>query len=470
MAIDFSDATGNLFNRLGKLGKVIQQQDSYQNTQESNLIDVSTGLVAQYDAEADVQAIVGDNYISLLDSGASTFGGFAQNLAAATLNRVVFRDNPQLRQTLTSADILTSLQELIRQMKAQGQSVLAMTVAGTPGVFIGTGNGVVVFSAKRALDGLVLENTLAENVKVTCSSDSYTGGATVSNETLQVTGTGRISNVFSFQWPAGSDGSISISAIDGGADDTNGNLLTNSDFDTWTSNVPDKWTLSAGTAGVDVIEESSITFDTSSNKSLKLVGDGTSNNFWLRQLFDSSTGTLGELEPDTQYACNLWCRCDGTTPGAGVIRGQLCYANGTVIKDNNGVDNSFDIDLTTLSGTTWKAFNGSFRTPHIMPSAYYLDLRLTTGLTSARSVYLDRVGLGEMSQLYVSGPSFACFSGSIPFVFGDYATVAVTNSRGAAGTLTTWQTLFSRLFPQMLSNELLLPSSAVPTISDARIS
>jgi hypothetical protein len=107
-----------------------------------------------------------------------------------------------------------------------------------------------------------------------------------------------------------------------------------------------------------------------------------------------------------------------------------------------------------------------------MPTQQYIRLRMPNGhaLTTGRTVYAAKLSLGTMTQLYTSGPFFNVHAGSIPFVNNDYAQAIITNSRGAGGTLATWQTLFYQLLaPYMGDNELMLPSSSVPTISDALI-
>ena len=144
------------------------------------------------------------------------------------------------------------------------------------------------------------------------------------------------------------------------------------------------------------------------------------------------------------------------------------FDGSSIINDENGTANSFTIDLTALT-TSYASRTGVFRTPSILPAAIYLRMRLSTALTNGRSVYFDKASLGEMTQAYTSGPYLAVHAGSIAFEVGDLGTVAVTNSRGAAGTLDTFQTLFAREFPDMISSELLLPSAAAPTISDALI-
>lgn len=469
MAISFSSAPGNLFNRLGKVGALIANVRAHQNTQLTAMTDATTGVTAQLNGEPDIQAMMGASYIGILSS-AEAAGSTAQQIAQAVADRMVFRDNPQQGQSLTSQNVPASLAEIIRQMKVAGASVLAATVAASTSAFTGTGNGAVITSVVRPFDGKALENAFAENVTFQCTADSYSGGAQAGNESFGVNGDGNQDDLFAFNWPLGSGGSTSLSAINGAADNSQGNLLTNSGFDKWDSAtlLPTSWELTVGAAVTHVNEETSIVFGDAGSSALRLTGDG-SNLTTLRQTFNDSSGTSGTLQPQTQVSFAVWMRRDGTAPAAGSLRIELVDGNGAVIQDANGANNAFDVDLTLLS-TVYAAFTGVFRLPAIMPSTYRVQYRLTTALTNGRSVYLDRGGMGYMSQLYTSGPFLNVHSGASPFLLNDYATATVTNSRGAAGTLTTFQTLLARLFPSdVYGSELLFPSSATPTIPDSLI-
>src|SRR5207245_535316 len=121
--------------------------------------------------------------------------------AQAIVNRLVDRDNRQINQNLQNQVILTSLQELIRQMKISGDTVLNMSISATPSFPVnggwgnpefpnnlGNGNGILVTSVKRPFDGLVLENSFAENLLFTCTGDTYTGGSSAGNESFVATG------------------------------------------------------------------------------------------------------------------------------------------------------------------------------------------------------------------------------------------------------------------------------------------
>lgn len=188
----------------------------------------------------------------------------------------------------------------------------------------------------------------------------------------------------------------------------------------------------------------------------------------FRQEFNATAGTSGTLDPLTQYGLNIFLRRDGVAAAAGTLVIDLVDENGTAINDINGTANSLTIDLTALT-TTFTAYNTDFRTPLILPSRQFLRFRLTVALTNGRSVYMDKVSLGEMTQSYTGGPWFSVHAGSTPFVEDDYATCAITNTRASGGGLDTFQTLMFRLFPDIETNELILPSSATPTIADAMI-
>lgn len=464
MPISFADAIGNLFNRLGKVGLLVEQMRSYQNSQLTNMTDTSSGVVAQFNGESDIQAIMGSSYIGQLNL-VGAVGSLAQSLASSTINRMVYRDNPRLGQTLESNNTVEAIKEVIRQMKVAGASVLAMTVTATPSSTItGTGTGVIVTSVRRPFDGVVLENSFTETIQITCSDDSYTGSASAGNESFDITGTALQGSPFDFNWPVGSGASSSLNAI-GSASNDQGNLLNNSDYEDWTTNKPDNWELVTGTAGTHIAEETSIVYD--STGALRIIGDG-STLVQLRQKFNDTDGTNSNLDPATQYSFNVFMRRGGTAVSSGTMIIDLVDTNGIVIQDENGTNNSLTFDLTTLT-TVYTAFNGVFRTPRDLPAVVYIRMRLSVAVPTGQTVYADRGSLGVMSQAYVSGPYVSLHSGSIPFLIGDYGTVAVTNSRGSGGSLDTWQTLMARLLPEMISEEFLLPSSSAPSIADTLI-
>lgn len=467
MTISFQGSSGSLFNALGRIGKAIGQVRTYQLAQQSNLIG-NNGIYPQLDNSPDIQALIGSSWINSLNGPESVCATLVQ-VAQVYMDRLVFNDNPQPNQSLQSTNIPASIAEVIRQMKAEGVTILQMTVTAAPtgaftNVYYSVGNEVIVTSVKRASDGAVVENAFPETLQVTCTGDSVLNGATAYNEPFSVTGEASQGDVFAYNWPAGSGASISINAIDGDTSSGAGNFLVNSGFATFTSNVPDSWTLQVGTAGTNVFEETGLIY--SGPAALRITGDNSNTLTALAQQFNSSVNA-NELTPLTQYSHNIFLRRGGTVPTQGVLQVALVDSGGTVIADQNGVANSYTIDLTQLT-TAYVASNGVFRTPALLPSSIFLRLALTTSLPNGVSIYLGKGSLGLMSQLYTSGPSVAIHSGNQIARISDYTSILVSNSFGAGGSLSTFQVLLNQILSNQ-PNDVLFPSALAPTISDTLI-
>ena len=181
---------------------------------------------------------------------------------------------------------------------------------------------------------------------------------------------------------------------------------------------------------------------------------------------------LTSLSPLTQYAVNLWLAASSAAPAAGVVTIDLVDGiGGSIIGDAQSAANSFTIGHAAFT-TTFKAFNGVFRTPAVLPSVVYLRVRISTAVTNAITLYIDDVAMVAMAQFYKGGPSVAVFSGNVPLNVGNVSnpadswSIAVTTDRAGA-----WQEWFDRVF-NMKQNELLLPSvtGGAETIANSLIS
>ncbi len=470
MTISFADGPGNFPTVIGKIGNVIKETDDYLTNQQTNLVDQSIGLAPQLTTTAnqaeEVRAVLGENYISILDSTGQTGGSIMQNVASAYINRLIFDDNPQQNQTLQSQNTLASLREIIRQAEQEGATVLEMTVGSTDSDWTGTGDGVLFSSTTRPLDVRSLENAFAEIVTAVVQTDSYNGTATAGQEAILLTGTGQEQNVFAFNWPLGSDGTITLSAIDGSQDNSGGNILTNSDFEDWTNDLPDNYTIVTGTGGTDINEETTLVYDGLS--ALRVDGDGIQLIEFKQEFNDGTDGTSGELEVSSKYSFCIWLRTKANIPTQGQLRIQLVDSNNTIINDAAGNANELVVDCTTLT-TVYTPYKLEINTPTILPTTYFIRYFFDEALDTGESVYMDRAGLGLMEQLYTSGPYFSVHSGAVPFAINTRAEAIITNSRGAGGTLATFQTLLARLFPDIITEDLLFPSSSTPSIPDSLI-
>lgn len=324
--------------------------------------------------------------------------------------------------TLIAGSLSTALVTLATQMLASGDSLQssvptlgAQTAVGSP-----AGNPVFVGSLKDP-QGRTLQYCFPETITLTCTQDA-SNGADAGSEPFLLTGQPAVSDYFSQLWPGGSGTSLALDLVDGSQSNAAGNLLTNSDWENFsTANYPDNWVDAVGVAGTTIFNGGSGNAYASGGGSLQFTGDSGGTLIEAQQTFNRATstspaagGTPGQLAKDTQYAWNGWIKCSAT-PSAGVARVRLLDGTGAVINDDAGNANSSTRTLTSVS-TSWVNVNGTFRTPVVLPSSQKFSVGLSTAIDSGKSVYFSRFAMTPMTPAYTNGsglgPSFAGFSGS----------------------------------------------------------
>ncbi len=452
-------AYDTLFSRLGSIGHIGYLLDGSQAPIPAAL----DAIVALYTGTADVDLIG-----SLLNQQPTLPNSIVnpvvqiQSIASSTLIRMVNASTPSVRT------VQAALIELIRQMRLDSQTVKACAITATPAALsTNVGTGVLVLTTKRG-DGLVQENTVAEVARVSCVADSYTGGTIAGQEQFQFTGQAQTAPLWNYNYPTGSaatTGQNAVSATQGGS--TLGNILTNSDFETWSGPLSTdsltSWVLQAGTYGTD-IEQSSTAF--AGTKSLRFLP--TAANTAIYQGFGVDTPVTPMAL--TSYPINFWIRALAGTVSAGVLTVELVDGSSVVINDEQGVANSFTVTLNSTT-TAWVAVNGSFRIPAAPPAVMRLRLRISTALVGD-SILVDRLAQSAAAGSYPGGPGFVVFSGGTPFQAGDAFNATMTNARGGQSYLATFQSLFNRFFTMVtqVQSGLLLPStSGYPTQPDDKI-
>jgi hypothetical protein len=451
-AIDFD----GLFDRIGRIGHLAYVLAGDQAAVPAAVQDIFD----EYEATADADLI---GFLlsqqTQIPAPVVSPASAVSSLASSTLLRMVRASVPSISGT--SAAVV----ELIRQMKAAGtpESVDQCTVsASAAALSSNVGDGVVVLSTKRG-DGLVQENLFAEVLRLAVTRDSFTGGATTGREPVQLTGQPQTAGLWDHNYPTGSSASASASAVSASQDaSTSGNLLTNGDAESWTSDpTPElnNWVMS-GVWGTDM-ERSSTPYQ--GVYSLALL-EGTTANIY--QQFGAAGGTTATPVALTAYAVNFFAREVAGTVSGGILTVELVDDLGVVINDEQGVANSFTLTLSSLS-TSWAAANGVFRIPEEPPDVMRLRFRVSTAL-AGDDVLIDSVCLARLTPAYAGGFSLAVFSGTTPFVVGDGWDVTAANNRSGENYLGTFQALFDRLFG-MRGLNLLLPSSGTPTQPDTKI-
>jgi len=306
------------------------------------------------------------------------------------------------------------------------------------------GHGTVVTSLLNG-KGKTLENCLAEDLvaKVTATT-------TAGSETFSLKGERDLSSgdKLSHLWPSGSGTSKTTEAI---KDPSSAGFLTNGDFEAWTTNTPDSWTIDTGAAGTDMLQNTAAEYRGSS--CAEFVGDSST----LIAISQAITGTVSR----TPYAVSISYKCD-VVPAAGVMVVDL-YDGTAVINDDAGTANSISIDLTA-SETSYNVATGVFRLPEPVPATVTVRIRLTTAVSTGSSALVDDMIIGPaMTQVYTGGPYISVIHSDVAMAVDDEHTVTVTNARAGA-----FQELFDKLFQ---NPDKLLPSvtGAAETVDDALI-
>lgn len=370
-------------------------------------------------------------------------------------------------------------QEIRRQMLAASETVQTCTpavsafTAGSTNV----GNGTTVSSIKRG-DGLTAELILADTGELRCILSGYDKLGVRNYERFHFVSKTAVDGSHpdwgSTSYGAGANKQFHV--IDPTGNNVRGNLLTNGFEAGWadsTSVDPSGWESTTGTPGTDFQGTTAQAYF--GTYSLEFLG-GTGVLTTLEQSFNNYNAlysTSGKLEGSTQYAVIVRAKADAA-PASGAMVVELVNSANSLdgADDDQGVDNTYTIDLTTLT-TSWQSFTGVFRTPRDVADGTKIRLRLTTAVPASREVYMDSVAMGKMTELYPGGPWVAIFAGSTPFTSGnenlqrDYFTVTTTNDNGGAAQP---RRNFHRLGGALLdlaANQILWPSTTSETIADS---
>lgn len=423
MAIDYP----TVFARIGRLIKVTNDLFALQDTYRGIGVQASD-ILDEYNDRRD-----------LVDGLMGSFNGLSSQMSSqiGQLKSICDKVLADLQLDLNTAGTQPAeiLQRLSEDMVTVGESVNASapgnpTVAAVAG---NTGNGELKATKVNNL-GQDSEIIIPETVRFTCVADQF-NGASAGGESFSVIG-----------WPPLPASTYGIRGNGQGGDiaviNASGNLLSNGSFDSFTSNVPDSWTLDAGTAGTNVYEEAGTVF-IAGGKALKLQGNGALAAATLSQSIRASVSTT------TRYAAGVRLR-----KGAGT------FASGSTltirITDGTSHINLYSGDPSTLT-TSFALHSTWFNTGETLPANLKLEITWTGagGVAATGQIFIDAVAFGAAYEF--GGVYYALFAGSTPFSLRDAFTVETTNTEGVI------QAYFSRFYG------VALPSHAAggETIADS---
>jgi hypothetical protein len=449
MSITYTGTNG-LFTRLGALVYMMDAVRTHQN----NLLTLFANVQGEY-STADRYMI--DQLSGNIEQRIAEAGGILEDVRAAAVKTIVemaYADSAtSTANTMQTKQISDALVFLIRDMDATSNKVNGTTVsAGVLGTGAGnTGNGTMtqLLEAPNILLSSTNDwpNIRADLLEFRCVQDAQNGSISAGSEIFQVRGGASYSGL-DYRFPGGSGTDIRITSvcasIDNGAIYTN--ILNNSDLEDWTSNVPDQWTVSSGTAGTDF---SRTTTSARGTYGFKAEPGG---NFWkIRQ-------QLGRLTPDRPYVLAAMMKKDALATGT--IRLSLQDGSGNILNSGAVAISQSVASLTT----SYALVTLAFRAPKALPSTVYVSLDNTVLIKDA-AAYVDEIRLAEMPAIAPGGQAVTVLTGTTDWAVDDTLRNKFTNNNEGA-----FVRAFDRLF-DMYRLGLSLPQNYAgsETISDSLI-
>ena len=422
MAVNYN----NLFTDVGAFIKAL-------NTLRA--ISLSGGAIQTELANLDTKLVSTDRE-DVLSGTQEIYEGYKNNVISWTGDNVA-KINERLTHRSTvleelsglggASDVTSVLLELYRVMIDASQDVDASAITlGSPAADGGnSGNATIL--ADKVLDGVNIpadggfanpewngknsEIAISETMSITCTADEDTDGLTLGEEQFIIEGLPAPASG-PFGWETeGSGTSKEIATLN------SHQIISNKDFESWDTNVPESWDLDAGVAGTHVIQETTAADVYRGDSALKFVGDGS-----LATIKISQTLPLRILVPKQRYC--LSCFVEGTaSTSAGVLTIQFESPSGGYTA---GGTEKITMDAAALAAqTSYGEEHFWLNAPATIPDDLELVITITGTLTSAKIVRVDSLAFGPVE--WANGVNFSVVSGANQNVRGDRYTVAVTN-------------------------------------------
>ncbi len=433
-----------LFADIGKLVKNI-------NLFGTDASDVDTRrdeIADQFESNNQQPSI--SSLFNVANSAKSALSSVRSQLAAMASARLQDNDTVIAILNLPTDGVDAVLTALIADMTANSQTIDASTVTlGTVTAGSGNvGNGTAVISkvldgvtapasgitARTAYDGLDSEISLAETMTLSCNSDSYTDRQTSGQEGFALYGELAVSDKWGVD-EGGSGNGPTVRTANSSA------ILSNKDFENFTSNAPDNWTIDSGTAGTHIFRESTNIYR--GTYALKFLGTGAQATIQLSQ-------TPTTMTPRKRYLVSFRYKASAVDTNAQFLQAYFT-GTGYTAASSEKVNIAGDV-----WSTSWAHAYFWINVPANMPSDWAFILRVTGTPSSGKAVYID--SLAVTPAVYHNGVAVGVIAGSTPFVRGDSFTWTVANDN--AGT-------FQKFFRKQFGVQLPSNTGGSETIADS---
>jgi hypothetical protein len=458
MALTY-DGTDGIFTRLGKLLGLAEAVRAHQSDVQSRIADIQS----EYSAADSymVGQLVGAMELRVQAAGAIVAD--IQAAAQTTLVEMCYADAAlNTRTPMPTKSVADALNYLMREMAADSETVAATTISKSATTAGGsnTGNGRLLYTELPPLSlniGVTqFPNIRTERLEIRCIQDATGRELAAGSERFEIRGQIAFGNL-DYRFPAGSAARFVMPclnpALDTGA--RYENLLRNSAFTNYTTaNIPDYFTVSAGTAGTHFAQETTTTYRGGS--AFRMIGNGATLAKIRQQLADDA-GTPHSIVSDRLYLLAIAARTSAA-PSAGNVRVSLQDGSGTIVT-------GAQIDIAYTVGTSYAWQYVFFRAPLALPSSIYAVVEQTTALNAGATMFLDELVLAEVRQFEAGSQGIVILPGSTDWVVNDSITLKATNN--AEGK---WNTDMDRMFT-MYERGLALPATTgAETILDTLIS
>ena len=420
MALDYDGAGTGLFARLGTL---IFMMDAVR-THQANLKTLLANVQAEY-SSADAYMI--DSLSGNIESRIGEAGGILSDVRTAATKTLVEMCFAEASVSTTNAmakkDLTDALVWLIRQMDADSEKVNGTTVTKSS-LSVGAsnnGNGkfVYLFEAPNILLASTNDwpNTRTELLEARCVQDGQDGSISRGSEVFEIRGQPAYTNL-DYRFPAGSGTLMRIGSSCASIDNGNRgqNIAHNTDFEDQTSNLPDRFTLSSGTAGTEFLTETVNVYR--GTKAVKMAVTGAT--FKIRQRLGDFDGSLGRLTPDRPYVIAFAIKRDAGATG--IFEISVEDSSGNII-DGGNFKLTYDV---SGAPTSYGMTTATLRSPRIIPTDTYLVIETTTAIATA-AAYFDEVVLAELMPIANGGPAIGIIAGSADWNADDNARYNFTN-------------------------------------------
>ena len=440
-----------LFARLGRLFDHLASVITYKATINTEIADTVTNYSGEdYDQ---IGALVRNH-----DSRKRDCDGLASDLESAAIKTLI--DITDANYGLTKKTTFEALSELIRQMLIDSKTVDGNTVsqAAVSAGGSNVGTGTLLFSQyapvlDRNLNrpgNIHVQTIKSETITARCISDSMGRMTPEASEQFHVFGQ-RTTMKFDEDWPQGSGASITLSAassrVNGGRAKTR-NVLHNSDFEEFTSNVPDHWTLATGTAGTHVFAAGA---GATQADALRFVGDGSTVPK-LTQTLRTTAGSAGQLNTDRPYTISFWAKYATAKP-TGTLRVTVT-SDGSTVLNAGVVGRAMQASVTSAAITTsYALYSVVCWSPLSLGKNSVVTVDFSANVANTSQVWIDDIVIAEMASLGPGLGSVQVIPGPTSFRAGDEFTMAITNNYEGA-----IQKEFDRFFG-MQRHGLALPSN-----------